>query len=67
MIFNLAHMTFADHAVHISMDDHGDIHCFKYDDGACDFEIFDNQDLASDYIVTPLSRITYRVIFPGEE
>jgi hypothetical protein len=67
MINNLAHLTFRDHAVHISQDTQGDIHCFKYDDSACDFEIFDNQDAASDYILSPLPRITYRVVFTGEE
>ena len=62
------HIRFPTHSVHCEIkDDH--IHVFKYCDHGCDFAVFDEleQTDASDYIVTPLNQIHYRVTFPGEE
>lgn len=67
MIESIAHITFPSHSVHISRDDLGTVHLFKYDDATCDFNIFTDQDEAADWLRLPPDTLTYRVVFPGDE
>ena len=61
------HIRFPTHVIYLRVDDEH-IHCFKYANHGCDFEVFDinDQSGASDYILEPLQQIHYRVTFPGE-
>jgi hypothetical protein len=44
------------------------IHVFKFSAQTCDFYVFDTTEQmeASEYIMTPLPTIQYRVTFPGD-
>jgi hypothetical protein len=58
---------FPNHCCYIRVDpDH--IHIFKYNKRACDFAIYsiDEQDLASDYIMTELPCVYYAVTVQGD-
>ena len=58
---------FPTHQSHITVDDRGVISIFKYNQHTSDFDIFkDNQDQASEYILTPPESLGYKVIVPGE-
>ena len=70
MIINLVQINFNSHRVHVSRDDDtGQIVCFKYDGGACDFQTFspDEQYTCADWIVIPLPSIVYRVIVNDDQ
>ena len=67
MIKTRAVIRFTTHTAHIQVDDRGTIQIFKYHDRSCDFDIFQDQLEASDYILTPPSDCHYRVVFSGEE
>jgi hypothetical protein len=56
------------HCAHVSVDDRGVIHVFKYTDRNCDFSVFPESDSldASDYIVTPLPHEYMRVVVDGD-
>lgn len=62
----LGHIRFRTHAVSVSRDDLNRLHCFKYNRGRCDIDIFDNIESAGDWILEPLPSITYYIDF-GEE
>ena len=65
MIESLAHIRLSSHCVHIAQDgDSGLIHCFKYNNHDCQFEQFDNQFDAADFILEPLP--LYRYVFKEE-
>ena len=52
-MLTLAHLRINNHCVYISQsNDRSTIHCFKYNDRACDYSVFaiDESDLAADYI-----------------
>lgn len=67
MIKNLAQVHYTTHKIHISQDlDSQEIICFKYDDGACDFEVFLPGEDMSYWMVEPLPILTYRVITSDE-
>ena len=66
MIEYLGHIRFRTHAVAVSRDCHDRLHCFKYNRGRCDWDIFDDPDTAGDWMLEPLPTITYYVDF-GEE
>lgn len=56
-MLTLAHLRINNHCVYISQsNDHLSIHCFKYNDRACDYSVFsvDDSDAAADYISTDL-------------
>ena len=58
---------FPNHCCYIRVDpDH--IHIFKYNDRSCDFAVYsvDEQDLASDYIMTSLPTVYYAVTVQGD-
>ena len=65
MIDTQVQIRFPTHNVHVQVKNDR-IRCFKYNGAGCDFEIFDNQMLASDYIVEPLPVHCYRVEFQDE-
>ena len=68
MIRNIAQITFKTHAVHVSRDDDtGELVLFKYDRSACDFNVFQDELEASDWILEPIPHIVYRVVVSGEE
>ena len=63
MIINLAQITFPTHTVHISRDDtDGTIVCFKYDCSACDFESFQDETEAADWMLMAIPTYSYTVI-----
>ena len=62
MIKNLAQIHYPTHKVHISHDlDHDEIICFKYDESACDFQIFLPGEDMSFWMVEPIPTFTYQV------
>ena len=63
----LGHIRFSTHAVSISRDCEDRLHCFKYNRRKCDLDIFDDLESAGDWILEPLSSITYYVHFDGED
>ena len=67
MIKTKAVIQFNSHTSHIQVDDRGVIQVFKYHNQSCDFDVFEDQYEASDYILTPPSDCYYRVVFQGEE
>jgi hypothetical protein len=66
MIKTLAQLKFKTHAATVSRNDDGRLHIFKYGSNTCDFEIFDCQFEASDWLLTPPEPIRYQIIIPGE-
>jgi uncharacterized protein (DUF2384 family) len=62
MINSVAQIRFPYHAVHISIDDDHRIHCFKYGQNTCAFDIFEDQLEASDWIMTPPDTLRYQVV-----
>jgi len=54
------------HCVFITVKEDGKIHLFKYNERTCDFDVFDNQHEASEWILNALPTHYYRVTFPGE-
>jgi hypothetical protein len=67
MIKTKAVIRFTSHTAHIQVDHRGIIQIFKYHDRSCDFDVFEDQYEASDYILTPPADCYYRVVFSGEE
>ena len=65
MMESIAHIKLTTHSVHVAQDsDSGLIHCFKYNQDCCDFEEFQDQFEASDFIMQPLPQ--FRYIFKEE-
>jgi hypothetical protein len=61
-------LRFPTHRVHLVHDeDTGAIWCFKHDASYCDCDIFHDYDAASDWIMTPLPSIVYRVTISGDD
>jgi hypothetical protein len=54
------HMVFPTHQAHIRVLDDS-IMCFKYTPRQCALEIFDNSDLASDFLFKPMDPIRWEV------
>jgi hypothetical protein len=59
----LGHIRFSTHAVSISRDCEDRLHCFKYNRRKCDLDIFDDLEAAGDWIIEPLSSITWYIDF----
>ena len=59
---------FPTHQSHVTVDTMGRIHVFKYGNQTCDFDVFTEEEQfeASDYILTPLATIYYRVVIHGD-
>jgi hypothetical protein len=66
MYLNTATIRFPYHTVYIKVDHVGRIHCFKFNARTCDFDVFDNQFDAGDYILEPLPTIYYQVTVQEE-
>ena len=66
MITPLAQISLPYHTVHIATGDDGRIHCFKYDGTGCDFDIFEDQYEAADYIAERFPMMTYGVTVTTE-
>ena len=70
MMDHIALVTFNGYRCRISQSTRGQIHCFKYTDNSCDWQVFDpsDQESASDYILTPPPSHFYYVDFgPSQE
>lgn len=68
MLETLAHFNFPTHRVHVSRDTFTDlIHCFKYTLTRCDFDVFESQESAADYILAPLASVMYVVTVNDED
>jgi hypothetical protein len=62
-----ANIRFPTHHVSIKVDpDTRRIYVFKYSNQQCDFDVFDDQYQASEYVLTAPQPQLYRVTFPGE-
>lgn len=62
MLETLAHFNFPTHRVHVTRDTFTEsIHCFKYTPSRCDFDVFDDQESASEYILEPMPSVVYSV------
>lgn len=55
------------HRVYIQSDS-GPIHCFKYTENHCDYQLFDSGDLESlsDYIMLPILEPKYQLVLGGD-
>lgn len=60
-------LRFNTHCVHIRVSEDGSIACFKYNNQGCQYDIFTDQDQASDFILTMLPTVEYRVTFDREQ
>jgi hypothetical protein len=67
-IRQVGYVQFRSHRVVVSKDDESNrIYCFKHTPSRCEFESFDQEDDAADYIITPMPSIGYQVVIDGEE
>ena len=66
MNLNRAVIKLRDYSVHIRVDEEGKIHLFKYNNRTCDFEVFDNQFDACEYILESLPDHYYSVRLENE-
>lgn len=64
-INTLGYIKFKTYRVHIARDDLH-IYCFKMTNSRCDLEVFEDQEAAADYILTPFPSIVYEVELSGE-
>lgn len=63
MITTKCIIRFTTHISYITIDDNETITVFKQDERGCDIDVFVNdQSAASEYILTPLPELTYRVV-----
>ena len=56
---SLAHLTYSTHKVFLSRElERGHIHCFKYDDNRCDYQVFEPRDwdAGSHYVLEALPK-----------
>jgi hypothetical protein len=60
------HIKFRDHSVHIRVDDCGRINCFKYNSICCEWEQFDNEYDAADFIFADVNMYRYIVHWADE-
>ena len=67
MIRSKSNIQFNTHHVTVCIDEHEHIHVFKYHNRSCDFEVFTDQNEASDYIMTPPPSLHYRVVVSGDD
>ena len=60
-------LRFSTHAVHIKVSEDGTIACFKFNNQGCLYEIFDDQNAASDFVVELMPTVQYTVTFDNEQ
>lgn len=58
---------FPTHVVVIQVKESGRIRVFKYGSSNCDFEVFDHEDSAIEYVVEPPPTEFYRVVVGGDD
>ena len=61
MIVSQAQLHIGNYDISIAQDDHGHVYCFKHDQGLCDWEFFENLELATDFIFQGLPKFKYVV------
>lgn len=68
MFTTKAVIRFNTHTAHICVDTRGIINVFKTGTRQCDFGVYtsNEQDLASEFIITPPPCVYYYISFPGE-
>jgi len=66
MYLNRALIKLNGYTVHICVTEDGMIHLFKYNNRTCDFEVFDNQSDACEYILCALPDHYYSVTVTNE-
>lgn len=67
-INTVGYVTFKTHQVHISKDSDSDrIYCFKSTHTRCDYAIFDSEDSACEYILSPFPALVYQVVLSGDD
>ena len=66
---HVAVIAFNTHKCRIAQSDSGHIHCFKYNNQTCDWGVFDldDQESASDFVLSPLPTHYYYIDFPGDQ
>jgi hypothetical protein len=72
MYKTMTHLQYPTHAVHIAQNQRtGRIQCFKYNQGACEFEEFDTVDSEehnlADYIIQPIPAFKYGFVEDNEQ
>ena len=61
-IRKLGFVQFKTHSVLVSKDDEDlRIYCFKHTNDRCDLASFDSEELAADYIISPMASVQYYV------
>ena len=60
-------LRFSTHAVHIKVSEDGTIACFKFNNQGCQYEIFHDQNDASDFVVELMPTVQYTVTFDNEQ
>ena len=60
-------LRFSTHHVHIKVSELGVIACFKFNNQGCQYEIFTDQNLASDFVVELMPTVQYTVTFENEQ
>ena len=66
-IHKLGTVQFPTYKVVVSKDDLSDrIYCFKHTNTRCELESFDSEGSAAEYIISPMTRIEYRLELDGE-
>ena len=66
MNLNRALIKLNGYTVHITVTEDGMIHLFKYNNRTCDFDVFENQTDAGEYILTALPDHYYSVTVTNE-
>ena len=65
-IHKLGYIQFKTHSVSVCKDDDLRIYCFKSTKTRCDYQSFDSQELAADYILAPFPSVVYELVFPED-
>jgi len=58
-----ATIQFGSHSVRIKVNEQGVISVFKHVNQYCEYELFTDQDLAADYIITPFPTHHYSIVW----
>ena len=60
-------LRFATHCVHVKVNEEGVIACFKFNNQGCQYEIFTDQNDASDFIIELMPTVQYTVTFDNDQ
>ncbi len=68
MMTTTVQVRFPTHRVYLHHDeDTHKLFVFKYDNSACDYDVFTDYDQASDWMMIPLPILTYHVTVSGDD